>query len=105
MAKKDFTKQAANASTASETYDKIMPQEVDEAQLVLDALEAGKTQGKKGMKQQRINMAFTPSNLDFIRVMAGIQGMTMTQYVNSVIEAERERNGEKYHKAKALMDE
>lgn len=103
MAKKDFTKQAANASTASETYDKIMPQEVDHTQEVLEAQEEGRTQGRKGMKLKRINMAFTNPNLDFIRVMAGISGMSMGRYVNSLIEAERERNGEAYNEAKALI--
>lgn len=105
MAKKDFTNQAAKAGDTGSILDQLMPQEVDDAQEVLEAQEAGQTQGKKGMKQKRINMAFTPSNLDFIRVMAGISGKTMTQYVNSVIEAERERNGEKYRKAKDLMEE
>lgn len=99
---KDFTKQAQ-----ASIYDAVMPQGVqpeDEAQAALEAQEAFKTQGNKGMKMPRINMAFTPSNLDFIRVMAGISGQSMTQYVNSVIEAERERNGERYQRAKDLMN-
>ncbi len=73
-----------------------------EEQKKQEALEALKTQGKKGMKAGRINMAFTPSNMDFIRVMAAIQGMSMTQYVNAIIAQERERNGTAYEAAKQI---
>jgi len=98
---KDFTKQAQ-----ASIFDAVMPQGVqpeDEAQAALDAQEDFKTQGRRGMKLPRINMAFTPTNLDFIRVMAGISGQSMTQYVNAVIEAERQRNGEIYQRAKDLI--
>ncbi len=76
--------------------------QTQDKQRELDALEALKTQGKKGMKAGRINMAFTPSNMDFIRVMAAIQGMSMTQYVNAIIAQERERNGAAYEAAKQI---
>lgn len=72
------------------------------AQVVQDAQEALKTQGKKGMKMPRINMAFSPSNIDFVRVMAAIKGQTMTQYVNALLDREREANGEAYEAAKKL---
>ena len=66
--------------------------------------EAQATQGRKGMKMQRINMAFTPSNIDYIRVMAAIRGQTMTQFVNALITQDRERNGEAYDAAKTLTE-
>ena len=99
---KDFTKQA---QAIQATYEAMKPQEEQQAQQAQDRLDALQTQGKKGLKASRINMAFTPSNTDFIRVMAAIHGQTMTQYVNSVIDAERERNGEKYEKAKAIVND
>ena len=71
-------------------------------QVVQDAQEALKTQGKKGMKMPRINMAFSPSNIDFVRVMAALKGQTMTQYVNALLDREREANGEAYEAAKKL---
>ena len=49
-------------------------------------------------------MAFTPSNIDYIRIMAKLNGQTMTQYVNSIIDKEREAAGEVYQKAKELID-
>ena len=35
--------------------------------------ESLRTQGKKGAKAQRFNMAFTPSNLDFIRIYRSLK--------------------------------
>ena len=66
--------------------------------------EALKTQGKKGAKAQRFNMAFTPSNLDFIRIMSKINGQTMTQFVNEIIDREREAQSETYQQVKSFLD-
>lgn len=81
------------------------PQEVQEAQQTQDiqaAQEAQATQGRKGLKMQRINMAFTPTNIDYIKVMSAIRGQTMTQFVNALITQDREKNGDAYEAAKAL---
>ena len=71
----------------------------------VNRLEAMMTQGKKGLKAMRMNMAFSPTNTDYIRVMSGIKGMTMTQFINDVIEADREKNGKVYRMAKELSKE
>lgn len=76
--------------------------EVQQAQAVQAVQEAQATQGRKGMKMQRINMAFTPANIDYIRVMAAIRGQTMTQFVNALITQDREQNGAAYEAAKEL---
>nr|DAF06745.1 MAG TPA: repressor [Caudoviricetes sp.] len=95
-------KEAADA--AQPVYSTIIgsAQAEQDAQVVQDAQEALKTQGKKGMKMPRINMAFSPSNIDFVRVMAALKGQTMTQYVNALLDREREANGEAYEAAKKL---
>lgn len=79
-------------------------QETPKEQETQAVQEAQATQGRKGMKMQRINMAFTPSNIDYIRVMAAIRGQTMTQFVNALITQDRERNGEAYDTAKKLTE-
>lgn len=61
------------------------------------------TQGRKGCKATRINMAFTPDNHDFIKVMAGIKGQTMTEYANEVITRYRSEHSDLYDQAKALI--
>ncbi len=64
-----------------------------------------KTQGRKGCKATRINMAFTPDNHDFIKIMARVTGKTMTEFTNLVIERYRGEHPELYLRAKALIDE
>ena len=87
-------------------------QKVQEVQEVLNVQqvdlakrqESLNTQGKKGAKAQRFNMAFTPSNLKFIRIMSKLKGQTMTQFVNEVIDKERNLQDQLYKKVKSLSD-
>ena len=98
-------KQAAAA--AQPVYGSIIgaAQELKEPdeQAALAAQEAQATRGKKGVKMSRINMAFTPTNLDFLRVMSGIRGQSITQFVNALVERERTIRGEEYEQAKKLV--
>ena len=57
-----------------------------------------RTQGKKGAKMQRINMAFTPANFNYIRLMSKYRGETMTQFVNAVLAQSKKRNEELYER-------
>ena len=74
------------------------PQEVTERQ------EALQTQGRKGAKAIRINMAFTPSNHEFIKVMSKATGLTMTELTNQVIEAYRNEHPEFMEKAQGFLE-
>ncbi len=58
-----------------------------------------RTQGKKGAGSPRINMAFTPDNIDFIRVMSRIRGQSMTDFTNYVIEQYRSEHPDVYQRA------
>ena len=60
------------------------------------------TQGRKGEKLPRINMAFSPQNLEYLRVMVGIRGISITKYANTLIERDREQNGATFGVAKKL---
>lgn len=62
-----------------------------------------KTQGRKGCKAVRINMAFSPENHEFIRVMARISGRTMTEFANACIDQYRAEHPEIYSQAKAII--
>lgn len=73
------------------------PQEVTERQ------EALQTQGRKGAKAIRINMAFTPSNHEFIKVMAKATGRSMTEFTNDVITAYRNEHPEFMEKANSFL--
>ena len=48
-----------------------------------------RTSGRKGCKAPRINMAFTPSNYDFVKVCSRMKGVTLTAYTNWIIEQYR----------------
>ena len=64
-----------------------------------------RTQGRKGCKAIRINMAFTPDNHEFIKVLSKISGKTMTEFTNLVIERYRTEHPELYAQAKAIIDQ
>ncbi|MBQ1388633.1 MAG: hypothetical protein IIY78_03305 [Clostridia bacterium] len=63
-----------------------------------------RTQGRKGCKAIRINMAFTPENHEFIKVMAKISGKTMTEFTNLVIERYRTEHPDIYEQAKEIIN-
>ena len=47
------------------------------------------TQGRKGQKAKRINMAFSDENHKWITMESRRRGISATQYVNDIIAAER----------------
>ena len=63
-----------------------------------------RTQGRKGCKAVRINMAFTPDNHEFVKVMAKITGQTMTEFTNQVITQYRQEHPEIFEQAKSIID-
>ncbi len=63
-----------------------------------------KTQGRKGCKATRINMAFTPENHEFIKVMSKATGRTMTEMCNEIITAYRNEHPEFMEKAAGFLD-
>lgn len=93
---------SGTGTEASEVKEVIEVQEVQGD--FTERQESLRTQGKKGAKAQRFNMAFTPSNLDFIRIMSKINGQTMTQFVNEIIDREREAQSETYQQVKSFLD-
>lgn len=85
------------ATARSGQQGKATPQEAKERASKL------KTQGRKGCKATRINMAFTPENHEYIKVMARLTGKTMTEYANLCIEQHRQQHPELYEQAKTII--
>lgn len=91
-------------------------QEVSEAQKEQEVQEVKKTrtskdtQGRKGEKLPRMNMGFFGNNLEYIQKMSRLRGMTMTEYLNELIDIDKEKNKEilehleKLEKFKRYMD-
>ena len=105
--KKDFTKintgsrvfsAIEQATTTKGQQGTASPEELAARRAALQ------TQGRKGCKAIRINMAFTPENHEFIRVMAKATGHTMTEFTNLVIEAYRREHPEIMEQAAAFLD-
>ena len=86
--------------------------DTQEASVVLDAQEvhderrtpvSQTTQGKKGMKLPRINMAFATTNLEYLQIMSRIEGVSITEYVNRLIQADKEARKDILEAAKKLL--
>ena len=63
-----------------------------------------RTQGRKGCKAVRINMAFSTPNYEFIKIMAKASGKTMTEFTNLVIAAYRREHPEILAEAQSFLD-
>ena len=64
-----------------------------------------RTQGRKDCKATRINMAFSPSNHEFVRIMARATGRTMTETVNLILTKYQEEHPELMEKAQDFLQE
>lgn len=105
MAKKDFTGintsriyEAIETATSEKRHQtEASPQEQEERTAKM------KTQGRKGCKAVRINMAFTPENHSFIKILARVKGQSMTEFTNEVISKYRQEHPEVYEQALAII--
>ena len=108
---KDFSKLDISASTGAKVRSTIesatgrrgqqataTPEEQAERAATLT------TQGRKGCKAVRINMAFTPENHTFIKVMSKATGRTMAKMINDIIAAYRNEHPELLEKANDFLD-
>lgn len=65
---------------------------------------AGKTQGRKGLKAVRINMAFTPEVYDYIKTLSRVRGESIQKFTEYIFARSMEDNREIYEKAKAFKE-
>ena len=100
MAKKDNMKDALNyagknasgklhqATGNRGTQEEASPEEK------LMRQQDGRTQGRLGCKMPRINMAFVPSNINYLRDLAKDTGITQTRLCNAILEIYRKEHPE-----------
>ena len=74
------------------TQAEATPEELEQRQREM------RTQGRKGCKMARINMAFTPENHEFIKKAARYKTMNLTEFMNHIIEQYREEHAEAYQR-------
>lgn len=90
-------KQAAAAQEEVKKHYK--PRKTYSEEETLEALESMRSSGRKGVKLPRINLAFTPSNYEFIKTMAQVRGQSLTEFVNDMLEEIRIEHADVYEKA------
>jgi hypothetical protein len=78
------------------THDTLEEQETQETQ------QEHKTPGRK-QKLQRINMAFSPDNLDYLQRISRLKGVSMTSYTNELIKSDCRANKGLIDKANELL--
>lgn len=78
-------------------------QEVQEVHDTQEIQQVQRTQGKKGQKLPRINMAFQTSNLEYLQIISRIEGKSITEYVNNLVEQDRQKNSERIEAAKQIL--
>ena len=64
----------------------------------------GRTQGRKGVKLPRVNLALTQLNYDYVKTCARASGQTNIAFINSIITQHRETHPEEYETAKRLLE-
>ena len=65
----------------------------------------GKTQGRKGIKAIRINMAFTPEAHEYITIMSRVKGKSITSFCNEIVLISKQQNLDVFLKAKELIED
>ena len=112
--KKDFTQAntgrvynaitEATADPAQQPQEVQHPRKVYSTQQAQEMRQAGTTQGRKGCKAIRINMAFTPEIHEYIQTMARVRGESVTDFTNYVFRQSMEDNAALYEQAKAFQE-
>ena len=65
----------------------------------------GRTQGRKGVKLPRINLALTHENYDYVKTCARASGQSYIAFINSIITMHRGTHPEDYEAAKKLLND
>lgn len=65
----------------------------------LQFMEELRTSGRKGIKLERINMAFQPTVYEYIQIMSRVTGMSKTGFVNFALKQHMEEHAELYNQA------
>lgn len=99
-------------------HDEVDAQEVQQARKVQEVstdelaatlqqmqsfIEAKEAQRAQARKVARMNIAFTLDNMAYLKTMGALQGMTVTRFVNSIIEQHAEANADRYNKVKEVI--
>lgn len=108
MDKKNF-KDKAVSKFLSDFSEKKEPetQDVQNAQGVHSAQDVQHTQDvqiRKRKKLPRINMAFQEDNLEYLQIMSNFDGISITKYVNQLIENNKDLRKKEFEEFKSIRN-
>lgn len=107
------TQHTVKPHKAQDTQQTQLAQEVQEMQEEINTQEAAREERKKARKaetaarratRKRLNIDISKAGYDYIAVMAGIKGVSVTRFISDLIDREAETNNELYKAAKELID-
>lgn len=101
MKKKNFdeleaVRQQMQQGQGSKAHPTASPEEAEKR------AKAGNTRGVKGAKMPTINMRFKADNFEYLQVMSGLKGVSVTAFCNEIIEQHREKNADTFAQAQEL---
>jgi len=99
------TQDTQDVHVAQDVRDDLKTQDTQDVHVAQEVQGGTKTQGRKGQKLPRINMAFSQDNLEYLQLISRIEGISITKYVNHLIESDRKKRKDIIEKAKALLME
>lgn len=67
--------------------------------------EPSRGKATRRQKHARINMAFSDANIEYLRKISRLKGVSQTEYVNMLIDADREKNHSVIEQLAALLGE
>ena len=67
-------------------------------------IEERRTQGRTGCKAPRINVSFSQSIYDYVRIMSRVEGKTMCAFINDTLAEYKEEHLALYNAAKSWID-
>lgn len=65
--------------------------------------QTGATRGRKGAQLKRINLAFLDQNYEYAEIMSRVQGKSITEFVNAIIEEHAATHSDIYDRAKQFI--
>lgn len=95
----EATQEASEVQEAQEAPKKNKPRKTYTAQEAQEFSNSLQTQGRKGVKLPRINLAFTPEVYDYVKTMSKAAGMTYTEFINHILQAHKEAHADTYQQA------
>lgn len=106
---KNYVQDAIAEATAQPTPEaepekKRKPRKTYTEEEIREFKATGKTSGHKGAKTDRVNLAITVDNLEYIRTMGRVTGEGMSGFINRLLEQHRRDNAGLYEKAIAFKN-